>query len=194
MNSPLIEKRTWLSAEPLRVPADEVGDRALARAATLFAVAVIVHNADHLRRGVEHLHTDVFASGMFGIVLEVAIVILVMQRHRLAPMICLFGGLALAAGYLEVHIAPAHGLLSDSFTSDPHTSPLSWAAASGEIIAAILLSVVGGAVFARRGGPISAARPYAGQRSLSYAAATPVALLLIITQLAAAGLSIAQVS
>src|SRR5437588_179657 len=143
---------------------EDTGDLWLGRAALLFTAAVIVHNSDHLRRGVEKLTPDVFWVGTAGIALEVALVVLICQRHRLAPLAAAAGGLALAAGYMEVHFAPAHGWISDSFTSANAVSPLSWTAASLEVAAALGLAFVGLVVLRRRGGLQSADRPHPAQR------------------------------
>lgn len=160
----------------------DVGDRWLARAAVLFTVAVIVHNSDHLRRGVDTLSTDVFWVGTAGIVIEVGLVVLICQRHRLAPLSAAAGGLGLASGYLEVHFLPAHRWLSDSFPSAAHVSLLSWTAASVEVVAALGLAAVGLRGLGRRGGLASALRPYPGQRSVIEAVLHPLAAVMILSQ------------
>ena len=167
-------------------------DSVLRAAATLFAAAVIFHNSDHLRRGVESAHRDVFALGMAGIVIEVALVVLIFQHHRLAPVAAAVGGVALAAGYLEVHFLPAHALLSDSFTSAAHTSPLSWAAASLEMVTALVLAGCAILVLRHRGGLVSDSRPYAAQRPLLDAVEQPVPLVLIATQSVGVIVALAQ--
>ena len=88
-----------------------------------------------------------------------------------------------AGGYLEVHFLPAHGWLSDSFTSAVHVSPLSWTAASLEVAAAVALAAVGLRVLQRRGGPESASRPYLAQRPVKEGLLHPLALLVIVSQL-----------
>jgi len=164
---------------------DDVGDRWLGRAALLFTVAVIIHNGDHLRRGAETLSTDVFwVGGLGGIALEVAVVVLVCQRHRLAPLAAAVVGAVLAASYLEVHFLPAHYWLSDSFTSAPHVSPLSVTAASLEVLAALVVGAVGLTVLRRRGGLASTVRPHPGQRRLVEALLHPLALVMIVSQAA----------
>ena len=172
---------------------EDVGDRWLGRAAVLFAVAVIIHNSDHLRRGVDKLAADVFSVGTAGIVLEVALVVLICQRHRLAPLAAALGGSVLAAGYVEVHFLPAHRLLSDAFTGAVNVSPLSWVAASFEVAAALILAVVGLWVLRRRGGIASASRPHPQQRRLAEALLQPLALLMILTQVTALAVSFRQV-
>jgi hypothetical protein len=171
---------------------EDIGDGWLGRAAVLFAVAVIIHNSDHLRRGVDKLTTDVFWAGTTGMLLEVAVVVLICQRHRLAPLAAAAGGSFLAASYLEVHFLPAHRWLSDSFTGASNVSPLSWTAASMEVAGALVLAVVGLRVLRRRGGIESASRPHPQQRRLAKGVIQPVALVLILTQVAGLAVSFLQ--
>ena len=170
----------------------DAGDRRLGLAALVFTIAVIIHNGDHLRRGVDKLSTDVFWVGTAGIVLEVALVVLICQRHRLAPLASAVGGLTLAGGYLEVHFLPAHGWLSDSFTSAGHVSALSWFAASFEMVAAVGLAVVGLQVLAQRGGVESASHTRLAQRRIGEAVVQPLAAVMILTQVAALAVSFIQ--
>jgi hypothetical protein len=168
---------------PRRI-AEDVGDRSLARAALLFSIAVIIHNGDHWRRGAEKLSADVFwVGGPVGIAVEVAVVVLICQRHRLAPLAASVVGVGLAAGYIEVHFLPAHRWLSDSYTSAADISPLSWTAASLEVVAALVLTAVGLTVLRRRGGVASAARPHPAQRRLMDALRDPLALVVILSQI-----------
>jgi len=170
----------------------DTGDRRLGQVAALFTLAVIIHNGDHLRRGADLLRADVFWLGTAGTVLEVALVALIFQRHRLAPLAAAAGGLVLASGYLEVHFLPAHRWLSDSFTSGGRVSPVSWAAASLEVVAALALAVVGLLVFRRRGGLGYASRPHPEQRSVAEAVLHPVALVMIVSQLVTLVVSFVQ--
>src|SRR4051794_11061780 len=117
----------------LTIPAPTVaerGDRWLRRAATFFVVVVLLHGADHPRRGVDATGLDVFWLGTAGITIEVAVVVLIAMRHRLAPLAAASIGLSLAAGYLAVHFLPGRSLFSDSFTSASDVSWMSWTAAS----------------------------------------------------------------
>jgi hypothetical protein len=110
--------------------------------AALFTVAVLVHNVDHLRRGVDAVAGDVFVAGTLAIVVEVGVVWLVVAGHRLATLACVATGFSLAAGYLLVHFTPSRGWLSDSL-ADGDVDWFSWVAASGETVAAAALGVVG---------------------------------------------------
>src|SRR5687767_8981893 len=89
----------------------------LRAAATFFALAVLIHNSDHLRRGGDSVSADVFWLGSAAIILEVLVVVLVYMRHPAAPLVATAAGFQLALGYLAVHFTPERGLFSDSFVS-----------------------------------------------------------------------------
>jgi hypothetical protein len=132
-----------------RASGQDADDRGLRVAALLFTLAVLLHNGDHARRGGDSVGTDLFAAGSGAILLEVAVVVLVLQRHRLAPLVATVAGFSLAAGYVVAHVLPPRGWLSDSLFSGG-ASPLSQAAAVLEIAAALGLGTAG-AVALRRG-------------------------------------------
>jgi hypothetical protein len=155
-------------------------DRLLLRAAALFTVAVLVHNADHLRRGAHAVTWEVFWLGTLAIPIEIGIVLLVYARHRLAPLAAAAAGSVLAVGYLAVHFLPTWSALSDSFTSSDSASPLSWSAASLEVVAAVTLAVVGFITLRQRGGLASAAQPRPDQEPVLSAARHPIALAMAL--------------
>jgi len=157
----------------------EAGHDPLVWAAGLFTVAVLIHGADHVRRGFSATGADVFWLGTAAITVEVAIVLLACQRHRLAPLVATGSGLTLALGYLFVHLLPKRSWLSDSFTSATGVSPLSWFAASLEIVAALTVGVVGLVELRRRGGLASAYQPWPPQRPLGQALRHPLVVLMI---------------
>lgn len=119
---------------------------ALLRAtAMVFAVAVLVHNGDHLRRGGDSVSAQVFWLGSAAMLVEVGVVALVLARHRLAPRAAVVAGLGLAAGYFITHFTPQRGLLSDSLVSGG-ASPLSLVAATFETVSALALGIAGAMV------------------------------------------------
>jgi hypothetical protein len=155
-------------------------DRWLVRAGAFFTVAVLIHNFDHVRRGANSVGRDVFAIGSAGIVFEVGIVILVMQRHRLAPIAAVITGFPLAAGYVLVHFTPQRTWLSDSFPSAAHVNPFSWFAASLEVVAALALGTVGLIALQRRGGWGSGALPDPDQRTAAAVIRDPFVLAMVL--------------
>ena len=124
--------------------------------------------------------------------IEVAVVVLICQRHRLAPLAAAVTGFSLATGYVVVHFLPARSWASDSFTSGVDVSPLSWTAASLEVAAAVALGAAGLLVLRRRGGLASAARPVAGQLPLAAGILHPVALAMLAGNVILLVVSVAQ--
>ena len=177
--------------EHVAVPADR-GDRLLLAAATLFAAAVLVHNSDHVRRGLDSVSRQVFWVGTAGIVLEVGVVVLACQRHRVAPLAAVVAGWSLAPAYLLVHFLPAHWWLGDSFTVADHVSPVSWFAASFEVVTAALLGLAGWLVLHQRGGLASAAGPHEPQQSVRAGLLHPVAAVMLVGNLVIVAISFAQ--
>ena len=167
-------------------------DAWLVWAAVFFAAAVVIHNSDHLRRGADAVKRDVFWLGAAAIVLEVAVVVLVCQRHRLAPLATATAGFALTAGYVVVHFLPARPWLSDSFTGAADVSPFSLVAASVEVLASATLGAVGLAVLRRRGGPAAVALPNPGQTTLGRAVRHPLVLVFGSSQAATLAISFVQ--
>ena len=158
----------------------------LLTAATFFAGAVVLHNADHLRRGADSVGRDVFWLGTAGIVLEVGLVIVICQRNRRAPLAAAIGGFSLALGYVGVHFLPPHPWFSDPFIGVRGISPLSWAAASVEVLAALCLGASG--ILALRTGSHETLEA----RRVGEAMKHPVALLFTISQLVALVIAFAQ--
>lgn len=161
-------------------------------AATFFTGAVLFHGADHVRRGVDATGRDVFWVGTAAVVLEVAIVVLACQRHRLAPVAAVAGGFGLAFGYVFVHFLPGRSWLSDSFVSAAQVSPLSWVAAALEVVAALTVGVVGLVVLRERGGLASAATERAAELPLSRALVHPTVVAMLVGNAAIVAVSFAQ--
>jgi hypothetical protein len=167
-------------------------DQMLAAAATFFAIAVLIHNSDHVRRGADSVHLDVFWIGSAAITLEVSLVVLSIMRHRVAPLAAATGGLFLAVGYVVAHFLPSHPFLSDSFVSASNVSPLSWFAASLEVVAALTLGVTGLVLLHDRGGLASAGRPNAAQGRLGDVLTHPVVAAVIAGNAVILAASLAQ--
>lgn len=169
-------------------------DRWLLWAAAAFTVVVLLHNSDHARRGTDLLNRDVFWLGTSSIAIEVAVVALVCQRHRLAPLIAAATGYSLAVGYVVVHFLPQRGWISDSFVSARDVSPLSWVAASLEVIAALALGTAGLIGLRRRGGLESATIARPAQRPLASAFSHPLVVAMVGGQAVLLGVSAVQVA
>src|SRR5438309_1508961 len=118
MTRPIEAVRLPSPPEPsASAPAADLMQPLLRGAAILFTVAVLLHNSDHLRRGVDALGRDVFWTGSLAIIVELGVVVLIFLRHRLAPLAAMVAGFSLAVGYTFVHFTPSRSWLSDSFVS-----------------------------------------------------------------------------
>lgn len=165
----------------LTLTEDRAPDRLLRWAAIGFAVAVLIHNADHARRGGDSVTSDVFWIGSASILLEIAVVVMVLQRHRLAPLAAVATGIPLAFGYVLVHLTPRRTWLSDAFPGGD-VSAWSWAAALIEIAAATALGLAGVSVLHRRGLAAASARNAATAEALPLGVALrhPVVVAMIL--------------
>ena len=137
-------------------------EQRLRLAAIAFAVALAVHGADHLRRGVDVVTTTVRVAGGIQLLLGAITLVLVFRRHPWAPSAAIAVGFASAIGFSAAHLLPHWSSFSDSFTGShvaPKVTALSWAAALFEIGADIVLGCAGLRVFGidRIGAPASTA-------------------------------------
>lgn len=170
----------------------EQRDLRLELAAGFFTLAVLLHNSDHVRRGADTVSGDVFVAGTLAIAVEVAVVVLVFQRHRLAPLAATAIGYALAAGYVITHFLPQRSWLSDSFVSARDVSPLSWGAASIEVVAALALGTAGLLAVHDRGGLAGATSATGAEQPLRAGLLHPAALALLLGNAAILVISLAQ--
>jgi hypothetical protein len=127
----------------------------LRSAALVFAVAVAVHGADHLRRGVDVVTTTVLVAGGIQFLLGAITVALIFRRHRWAPRAAIAVGFASAIGFTAAHLLPDWSAFSDAFTGRhvaPNVTVLSWVVALFEIGADIALGWAGVRVLRIDGG------------------------------------------
>ena len=115
---------------------------ALRWAAVLLAVGLLVHTADHLRRGLDEITTQVFWAGNVSTVLALAAITLVFAGHRRAAQLAVVVGLSQALGVAAVHLLPAWGVLSDSL-ADGGVDAISWVAVLAEIAGAAAFGAAG---------------------------------------------------
>ncbi|WP_240771619.1 hypothetical protein [Nocardia sp. CS682] len=116
-------------------------------ATALFAVALLTHGADHLRRGMDTISSTIMVLGTVQFVLAVGTIALVFAGHRWAALAAVAIGFVSAAGFVLVHLFPDwFGPFSDSFINPPASAKVngfSWFAAIFEIIADLLIGVAG---------------------------------------------------
>jgi hypothetical protein len=121
-------------------------ERRLRVTAVVFAVALVVHGADHLRRGIDVVTDVVRGAGATQAVLVALTVVLVFRRHRLAPLVAVIVGLISAVGFGASHLLPQWSAFSDPFTGTavaPGVTAFSWFAAAFEIAAGLAFAVAG---------------------------------------------------
>ncbi len=114
--------------------------------AVIFAVALVVHGADHLRRGLGVVTGEVLGAGAIQQVGAAAALILVFGRHRFAPAAAVVVGFASAAGFTAAYLLPHWSAFSDPFTGAAvaqNVNAFSWFAALFEIAADIAFGVAG---------------------------------------------------
>lgn len=122
------------------------GERLLRITAVIFAVAVTVHGADHVRRGIDSISSTVFGAGTLQYAAGAVAVVLVFRRHRLAPAAAAIVGLQSAVGFTAAHLLPHWSALSDPFVGSavgPHVTAFSWFTALFEIAADLAFGIVG---------------------------------------------------
>lgn len=114
--------------------------------AVVFAVALLVHGADHLRRGMDVVTPEVFWLGTLQLVLSAVTLVLIFRRHPLAPAFAVGIGFASAIGFSASHLLPHWSAFSDAFTGAHHAADVtafSWFAAIFEIGAGLALGLAG---------------------------------------------------
>ena len=136
--------RGMTSSTAPTLPASTRRSEPLRTAGIVFAIALVVHGADHFRRGMDVLTPTVFWAGNVQIALSLVTLVLIFRRHRLAPAFAAVLGFASAIGFTAAHVLPHWSSFSDSFTGAhhaPHVTGFSWFAAAFEIGAGLYLGI-----------------------------------------------------
>jgi hypothetical protein len=121
-------------------------ERIFRLAAVLMVVAIAVHDADHLRRGLDVPPLVVITAGFLQIGISAVTLILVFTRNRWSPHAAIAIGFAGAVGFLASHMLPHWGFFSDSFIHAPpdaRVTAFSWITAILEIGADTFFGVMG---------------------------------------------------
>jgi hypothetical protein len=100
--------------QPPRIDDVRRAARLLKSVAPVYAVGLLVHAADHLRRGLDLLTPEVFWAGSVTGVVAVAAIWMALVGHRLAPAIAFAHGVSQGLGVAAVHLLPSWGAFSDS--------------------------------------------------------------------------------
>lgn len=175
-----IERHTLSPRRPVQ---DLAGERWLRVAASFFALAVLLHNGDHTRRGADSIGTDLFWVGTAGIFVEVGVVVVVFLADRRAPLAAASIGLGLATAYVLVHALPERSWLSDPVLGDG-AQLASRIAVGLLIVAAVVLGASGVSALRARGGLESVAVDDHGRRPIGEALTHPVVAAMILGNIA----------
>ena len=92
-----------------------VENRLLKYTAWVFAAALLLHNMDHLRRGLKVLTPEVLWAGMALNIAAVAAIALVVARRNWAPAAATGVGFFMAIGVTASHLLPHWSVFSDAF-------------------------------------------------------------------------------
>jgi hypothetical protein len=129
--------------------------RFLRYATAVYALALALHTADHLRRGLEVVTPEVLWVGNVSTAAGLATIALVFMRHRGAPLVAATVGLPTALGVAAVHLLPKWSTLSDAFPGAHNTgvTVMSWLVVLLEIAGAAAMGVAGIAQMRRQQQP-----------------------------------------
>lgn len=119
-------------------------DRLLRGGALLYGVGLVLHLADHFRRGTEVLTGEVNLLGTISTIAGVAVIVMVFVRHHLAPAAAVALGFPVAIGVAAVHLLPRWSDFSDAFPgSTTGVNAMSWTVVLIEIVGAFALGLAG---------------------------------------------------
>ena len=133
--------------------ADTTNDRSqdrLVLAGYLFMVGSAIHLVDHLRRGQDSVTEQLYWAGNLALVVQVAVITLVLTRHKVAPLAAAAAGFPLALAFTAAHWLPHWSSLSDSFVDDG-ASAFSYVASLTEIAGGFAVGLAGLAILRSRG-------------------------------------------
>jgi hypothetical protein len=114
-------------------------------AAALYALGLVVHTIDHVRRGLDAVTPQVLWLGNVSTILGVVAVLLIFTDNRYAAAFAAATGLAVGVGVVAVHLLPRWSEFSDAFPDATGTgvTPLSWTVVLIEIAGALAMGVGG---------------------------------------------------
>ncbi len=110
------------------------------RAALLVLAVNVLHDLDHVRQGTA-APTEVVVTAVLGWIATIVLLVLVFRGSDLAAPYAAAFGLALAAGFVLVHLLPRWSAFSAPYP-DQDVDALSWALAVLPVLAGLYLSAV----------------------------------------------------
>lgn len=120
-------------------------DRLLRMTAIAYALAIAVHFADHIRRGLDASPGVVIALGGVAALFQVTAIVAALTGRAVAPLLAFAVGLPDAVGVFAVHLLPRWSALSDPFPGSDavHVTALSWASGVAEIATGLAFAYAG---------------------------------------------------
>jgi hypothetical protein len=119
-------------------------DRFLQFGVLLYGAGLVLHLADHIRRGTGVLTGEVNLLGTLSTIAGVITIGLVLTHHRWAPHAAVALGFPVAIGVAAVHLLPRWSDFSDAFPgSTTGVTALSWTVVLIEIAGAFVLGMAG---------------------------------------------------
>jgi hypothetical protein len=112
-------------------------------AALVLVVALFLHGADHVRRGLGILTPEVLWAGNLSLLVDAAVLGVIFIGHRAAPLIAILVNGFTAVSVAAVHLLPHWGSFSDAFPGGRDIGPLSWLAVLFELGARMALIAAG---------------------------------------------------
>ena len=130
---------------PLLLAGPSSRERLLRGAALLYGAGLVLHTADHIRRGVSVLTPEVYWAGAVSTIAGLVTLFLVLTRHPRAPLVAAIVGFQVAIGTAAVHLLPHWSSFSDALPGAHGTGvrAFTWPAVIIEIVGALLLGVFG---------------------------------------------------
>ena len=114
----------------------------LTLATVAFVASNLLHTADHFRQGTGRLATEVIVGGTVISIAAFVTLWVVWRREPRAALVAAFVGLYTSAGVAASHLAPHWSAFSDPYP-DLHVDALSWAVMLAEIVAGVVLGLLG---------------------------------------------------
>jgi hypothetical protein len=126
--------------------------RWLKYAALLYALGLALHTADHVRRGLDVISTEVQVAGYLSTAVGIVTVALILAGNRHGPLLAAITGIPIAIGVAAVHLLPHWSVLSDAFLGAHNTCVTgeSWTVVTIEIVGALAMGLIGISLVRRR--------------------------------------------
>ena len=118
--------------------------RGLRGAAVVYGVGLVLHTADHIRRGPDVLSSMIKVTGTIATLAGVLAIALVLVRHRRAPQVAGVVGILVAIGIVRAHLLPFPNSTTDTFPGAVGTgvTAFSWITAVVELAGALAVGMV----------------------------------------------------